>query len=278
MAIIHRTAIVDSNVVLADDVEIGPYCVVESDVEIGAGTLLRSHVVVRPHVRIGQGNVIESFVVLGGTPQDYKFSPDTVSYVHIGDRNMLREGVTIHRASTPGGATTMGDGCMFMQNSHLGHDATVGDGVIGVSGTVLAGYCRIGDGVILPANGGVHQFVWIGEKVMLQGLASATMHVPPYVICAGTNNVISLNSIGLRRTEAFTDEDRRQIKEAFSMLYRRGLTPARALEAMDACTDWGAPAGRFREFVREVRDATKPYARGLCPRLGRLAGRRGGAG
>ena len=275
MARIHPTAVVAPEAKLAEDVEVGPYCVVEKDVEIGAGTVLRSHVVLRRYTTLGSDNRVEPFVVLGGDPQDLKFNPDQVSYLRIGDGNVFREGVTISRATGQDHETVVGNRTYWFANSHAGHNARIGDEVILINGALVGGHCTIGRGAILPANGTVHQFTWVGEKVMFQGVASAGMHVPPYVMCAQINNVVSLNSVGLRRSEEISPEDLRQIREAFAITYRSGLKLQEALEKMDACTDWGAAAGRFREFVRKVLSAKVPYNRGLCPHLSRISTRHG---
>ncbi len=271
---IHPTALVDASARLADDVEIGPYAIVEADVEIGQGTVLRPHSMVRRFTTMGEGNYVDSFVVLGGEPQDYKFDRESATFLRIGNKNTFREGVTISRATTPGGATTVGNNTFWMANSHAGHDCTIYDNVILANGGNLAGHCTIGRGAILPANGNVHQFVWIGEKVMFQGCAQVSMHVPPFVMCAQDNNVITLNAIGLRRSPEISDEDRKQIKEAFNLTYRSNLPPAQALEKMNACTDWGEAAGKFRQFIHEAINAEKPFHRGLCPHLSRIGARR----
>ena len=127
MATIHSTALVDPAAKLADDVEIGPYCLVEADVALGPGTVLRPHAIVRRYTTLGSGNFVDSFAVLGGLPQDLKFKPDTVSFVRIGDNNVFREGVTVSRATGEGHATTVGSGTYWMTGSHAGHDATVHD-------------------------------------------------------------------------------------------------------------------------------------------------------
>ena len=142
------------------------------------------------------------------------------------------------------------------------------------NGCQIAGHCTIGDGSILPSNGAIHQFCWVGEKCMFQGGAMIGMHAPPYCMVAEVNNIVSLNVVGLRRDLRFNDEDRRQIKEAFGLLYRSNLTPERALQKMDACDDWGEAAGKFREFIRKALAAEKPYNRGIVPRLGRSNSRR----
>ncbi|KKK53492.1 hypothetical protein LCGC14_3094240, partial [marine sediment metagenome] len=156
------------------------------------------------------------------------------------NRNVFREGVTISRSTGQDQETVVGNRTYWFANSHAGHNARIGDEVILVNGTLVAGHCTIGRGAILPANGTIHQFTWVGEKVMFQGVASAGMHVPPYVMCAQVNNVVAINSVGLRRSEEITAEDRKQIKEAFQITYGSGLKLREALEKMDACTDWGA--------------------------------------
>jgi len=257
---------VDPHADLAEDVEVGPYCAVEADVRMGAGTVLRSHVVIRRYTSLGSGNFVDSFSVLGGEPQDFKFDPKTESYLRIGDHNVFREGVTISRATGHACATTVGNGTYWMAASHAGHNAVVGDETILVNGSVLAGHAEVGRRVILSSHAGVHQFCWIGDLVMVQGNAGLSMHVPPYMLVATpTNKVVGLNVVGLRRAPYLRGEDRRQIKEAFRITYRSGLTPTQALERMDSFTDWGEGAGKFRDFIRKVLTAESPHNRGLCP-------------
>jgi UDP-N-acetylglucosamine acyltransferase len=250
---------------LAEDVEIGPYCLIEADVQIGPGTVVRDHAVVRRYTSLGKGNFVDAFVVLGGEPQDLKFSPQTVSYLRIGDENVFREGVTISRATGEGNATIVGHRTYWMTGAHAGHNAVIGDQAILTNHCAVAGHVTLGPRVILSINAAVHQFCWIGELVMCQGNAGLSMHVPPYVMCAdGINHVIGLNVVGLRRAPDITELDRRQIRQAFELTYRRRLSRQQALEAMDAHTDWGKAADKFRQFVRKVFGAAKPYNRGLC--------------
>ncbi len=263
MAKIHPTAIVDKRAELADDVEIGPGSVVEADVKIGPGTVLRQNVIVRRYTTLGRGNTVDAFTVLGGEPQDLKFDPNTVSFLRIGDGNVFREHVTISRATGEGNATVVGNKTYWMVGSHAGHNATVHDEAILVNGSALAGHSELGAKAILSAHVVVHQFTWVGAMVMSQGNGACSMHVPPYTIFARFNCLVGLNTVGLRRSPNIGDEDRRQIKEAFSLTYRNGLSPAKALEKMDACADWGAAADKFRQFVRRVVEAKKPFNRGL---------------
>ncbi len=273
MASIHSTAIVDPQAELAGDVKVGPYCIIESDVRIGAGCWLREHVVVRRFTTLGENNVLDSFVVLGGEPQDYNFDRASETYLRIGDENTFREGVTISRATGQGQSTVVGNRTYWMTTSHAGHNAVIEDDVILVNNCAIAGYAWIGRGCNLSGHSGAHQYTRVGELVMMQGNAICLNHVPPYTIVAGINRLAGLNVVGLRRAKHLTDEDRRQIKDAFRLTYRSGLTPSRALEAMEACSDWGEAAGKFRDFIRWVLTAEAPYNRGLC----RLR-KRGGAG
>jgi len=268
---IHPTAAVDPRARIAEDVEIGPGCVVEGDVEIGTGTILRPHAVIRRYTSLGEGNFVDSGAVLGGDPQDLKFDPATVAYLRIGDGNTFREGVTISRASKKGQATVVGSKTYWMATSHAGHDARIDDGAILVNGALVAGHAHVGPRAFLSGHVVVHQFTWIGEGVMSQGHAGTSTHMPPFVLFAGINRVAGLNIVGLRRTPEVTPEDRRQIQEAFRLTYRAGFSAAEALARMDQCSDWGAPASRYREFIRRVVAAEKPYNRGL----GRL--RKGGS-
>lgn len=274
MPTIHPTAIVDPSAVIADSTEIGAYAVVEANCSIGEGTVLRSHAIVRRYTSMGEDNFVDSFAVLGGEPQDLKFDFGQVSYLKIGVRNTFREGVTISRATGEGLTTTVGDNNYWMANSHAGHNVTVGNNVILANGTLIAGHATIGDGCVFSGCASVHQFVWVGQRVMFQGFAGASMHVPPFVTCTQTNHVSSLNTVGLRRAEGITVDDRAQIKEAFRLTYRSDLTPTKALAAMDEHTEWGSAANEFREFVRKALHAEKPHQRGLIPRLDRLASRR----
>jgi UDP-N-acetylglucosamine acyltransferase len=262
---VHPTAIVHASAQLAEDVEVGPYCVIESDVSIGPRCVLRAGAAVRRYTTMGADNVVDTGCVLGGEPQDLKFSPSTVSYLRIGEGNVFREHVTISRATTPGNATVVGDRTYWMAGAHAGHDSTVESDAILVNGSAIAGHATVGRGAILSAHGVVHQFCWVGERVMVRGNGGATMHVPPYVMIANMNQVVGLNVVGLRRAKDITDQDRAQIKEAFGITYRSGLPMTKALVRMDACQDWGEAALRFREFVRRVLAAKKPYNRGLIP-------------
>lgn len=260
---IHPSAVVDPSAVLADSVEVGPGAVVEAGVRLGEGTLVRG--TVRRGSVLGRDNLVDSTAVIGGDPQDLSFDRKAETFVRVGDGNTFREGVTINRATKAGGATVVGNRTYWMANSHAAHDCVIGDGCVIVNGTLLAGHVVVGDRAILAGATMVHQFCWIGEGVMTQGGTGVGMHIPPFCLAAGLNEVVSLNAVGLRRNPDLTAADRKEIKEAFRLTYRSGLTPAAALAEMDKAS-WGAAAGRFRDFVRRVVCAEKPRNRGLMPR------------
>ena len=265
MAKIHPTAIVHHTAVLSDEVEIGAHSIVEADVGIGPGSVMREHAILRRYTTIGQNNIVDSYAVLGGVPQDFKFNPQTVSYLRVGDNNVFREGVTISRATGEGKATIVGNRTYWMTAAHAGHDAIVEDDVILVNGAALAGHTVLGHGAILSAHVAVHQFCWVGEKAMGQGNSATAMHIPPFTLFAGVSRVVSLNVVGLRRSKEISKEDRHQVKEAFDLTYRSSSTLIDALRAMDEHTEWGVAATRFRDFVRRVISARPPFNRGLCP-------------
>jgi UDP-N-acetylglucosamine acyltransferase len=264
MPSIHPTALVDPAAALAEDVTVGPYAIIEADVTVGAGCAIGSHSILRRYTTLGEQNVIDSHVVLGGLPQDLGFDPATETYLRIGDRNTFREGVTISRATAPSKATTVGSDTYWMAYAHAGHDATISDRVILTNNVMIAGHVRVGFGAILGGGAAAHQFCWVGERAMLQGNCSATQHVPPFCIHRHLNDIAGLNVVGIRRAKDISPEEGKQLKEAYALLYRKGLTTTAALAAMDARDDWGPAPKRFIEFVREVFIAEPPFRRGLC--------------
>ncbi len=264
MTKIHPTAIIDPAANVADDVEVGPFSIIESDVTIGPGCKLTSSVVIRRYTSMGSNNYVDSNTVIGGYPQDIKFDPDTASYVKIGDGNVFRESVTVNRATGEGNSTVIGNNNYLMTSAHAGHNSVLEDNVVMVNGSSLGGFAHIGCGVVLSLGSGIHQFVRVGEMVMFRGYGGASSHVPPYVMVASINGVVGLNRVGLRRAEHITNEDRRQIKEAFEITFRSGLPTDKVLKKMDECEDWSAAAIKFRDFIRWAVTAEPPYNRGLC--------------
>jgi UDP-N-acetylglucosamine acyltransferase len=197
---IHPTAVVDASVVVGRDVWIGAFALVEEGVTLGDGCRIADHAVVRTGSDIGQGALIDSYAVVGGLPQMRVAVPST-GRVRIGARSILREGVTINRATSPSGLTSIGDDCLLMANSHVGHDSAVGNSVTLANNVMLAGHVLIGDGTFLGGGAGVHQFVRIGRGAMIGGNASISYDVPPFAIAAERNEICGLNLVGIRRSK-----------------------------------------------------------------------------
>ena len=253
---IHSTALIDSHARLAEDVEIGPFSCIGPEVEIGARTMVQSHVVIEGEVRIGADNQIGHGAIIGGLPQDLGFKHGTRSRVEIGDRNVIREYVTIHRGTAADSATRLGHGNFLMAGAHLGHNCTIGNDVIVANNCLLGGYVTVDDGAFLGGGSGFHQFVRVGRLAVAQGNSGLSKDVPPFVAATGLNKVAGLNVVGLRRA-GFSAEDRAEIKAAFRLLYESDLNVSQALEQARA-REWGKPAQYFFDFVAGAK------RRGIC--------------
>lgn len=201
MAEIHPTAVVDPAAELAEDVVIGPMAVVGADVRIGAGTVVIGQAWIEGPTTIGAGNRLYPGVRLGLAPQSVAFDPaEPGEGLVIGDDNVLREGVTVHRAMTDEGPTRIGSGCMLMTNSHVGHDARLADRCILASGALVGGHAVLEDRVNAGGNATIHQFVRIGEGAMLSGSVGTGLDVPPWFMLTGVNLSGAVNLIGMRRS------------------------------------------------------------------------------
>ena len=168
---IHRTAVISGDVELAEGVEVGPFCLIDGRVKIASGTRLIAHATILGHTEIGRENVIHPNVVIGDEPQDIGYTGGP-RRVRIGDRNVFREGVTIHRGSEHGDITIIGDDNFFMQNSHAAHDCRVGNSTIIAGGALLAGWVEVGDRALVSGNCVVHQYTRIGRLSMMRRFAS----------------------------------------------------------------------------------------------------------
>ncbi len=259
-SLIHPTAVVDPRCELGPDVEIGPAVVVEADTVIGARCHLMAGCVVRRYTTLGQDNVLHPHAVLGGEPQDLGFNPADRTELIIGHRNTFRERVTVNRATGAGKATVIGDDNRFLAGSHAGHNAQIGSRCVFDRNAAVAGHARLADGCSLGESVGFHQFCWAGEGIRMEPLSGITQHVPPYCRVVRFNLIEGLNESALA---ALDETDRRQVRQAYDILFRHGLPLARAVEAMDAHAHWVGPAVRFRDFCREVLTAPKPHNRGI---------------
>ena len=223
-AVIHPTAVIDERAVIGARVSIGPYCVIDGDVEIGEGTVLKAHVVVTGHTRIGTDNVIYPFATIGEENQDLKYAGEPTR-VEIGDRNRIRESVTIHRGTVQDtGITRVGSDNLLMVNAHVAHDCVVGNHCILANNATLGGHVTIDDHAIIGGMCAVHQFCAIGAHVMVGGCSGVAQDVPPFVIAQGNHaSPVGVNTVGLQR-RGFTKEDIQAIRLAYKVLYRNGNT------------------------------------------------------
>ncbi|MFQ6096366.1 MAG: acyl-ACP--UDP-N-acetylglucosamine O-acyltransferase [Armatimonadota bacterium] len=253
---IHPTAIVDPGAEIGEDVEIGPYAVVHADVTIGDGCILEAHSVIKPHTRMGKRNHIYPGVVLGGEPQDRKWSGE-VSELVIGDDNAIREVVTIHRATGEGQRTVIGDNCMFMAYSHVGHNAIVGNDVMVASYVGVSGFCRIEDYVVIGGIVGIHQYVTVGKMAMIGGQSKVEQDVPPFMMSAGkAAELHGLNVVGLRR-RGVPPESRAALRRAYRLLYRSGLNTTDALEKIKEEVEMTDEVRYLVEFMERVSRGSK---------------------
>jgi len=257
---IHPTAIVDKQAELADDVEIGPHCVISGPVVIGSGCRLIGNVYLQNRVTLGQHNTLYPFACIGFDPQDRKFD-GRPSGVQIGDNNILRECVTIHRSMSTDRPTTIGHSNMLMNNVHIGHDVTIGHHCTLVSGALVGGHATLQDQAYVGGNAAVHQFCTMGRLSLIGGLRGAIKDLPPFTICAGYNNVIGINLVGLRRA-GMSNDAIGQVKKAFQILYlSKHTNPVAAGLIEEEAAKQGPGADLLMEMARFVRHST----RGLCP-------------
>lgn len=219
---IHPTAVVHPLATLAADVEVGPYCVIEAGVEIGPRSQLAGHVAIKAGTRLGANNQVAEYAVLGGLPQ-HVAPPGPPGRLCIGDDNVIREHVTMHRSLYSDGSTVIGSGGMFMAGCHVAHDCVVGDRVILANHVLLAGHVQVGDRVCFGGAAAVQQFCRIGRLAMVGGMARVTQDIPPFVLVdGGTTMVVGLNRVGLKRA-GLSSEQITQLKAAYRIVYRRGL-------------------------------------------------------
>jgi len=220
---IHPTALVAPDAELDPSVEVGAYAVIGPGVQVGANTRIGPHAVVQGPTRIGADNQIFQFASVGSAPQDKKYRGEPTR-LEIGDRNVIRECVTLNRGTTKeAGVTTIGDDNLFMAYSHVAHDCHVGNQCVLANNATLGGHVHLGDWVIMGGLSGVHQFCKVGAHAFIANNAAVTRDVPPYVMAVGQPAAAhSINSEGLKR-RGFTPEQIRNLRNAFRLLYRSGL-------------------------------------------------------
>jgi len=215
---IHPTAIIDDSVSLGSDVEIGPYVVIKNDTVVGNGTKIDSHCIIGPWVTIGNRCEIYGGASIGAPPQDIRYKGDR-SYIIIGNNNIIREYVTIHRATGKDKATIIGDDNFLMAYSHIAHNCKIGNGVTMANSTNLAGYVEIFDKAVIGGIVGIHQFVRIGRLAMVGACSKVVQDVLPFSIVDGHPAMAyGINTVGLRRA-GYSPEMRSLIQKAFRIFY-----------------------------------------------------------
>jgi len=221
--VVHPSAIVEDGAELGAGVRIGPFAVVGPRVKLGQGVEVMAHAVVEGNTQVGASTLVFPHAVIGGRPQDVKYKGGDTKLV-IGERNVLREGVTINTGTEIGGGVTrLGDGNILMANAHVAHDCVLGNRVILANNVMLAGHVRVHDGAILNGGVGIHHFTTVGTFAYVGGLSRITRDVPPYTIVEGhPSRVRGLNLVGLKRAR-FPEATIRALKDAYRLLYRSDL-------------------------------------------------------
>ena len=252
-ASIHATAIVDAGAQLGESVTIGPWAMVGPGCVLGEGSTVAARATLEKNVTLGRNVQIGIGSVLGGDPQDLKFRGEE-TFVDIGDDTVLREYVTINRATAHSVTTRVGAGCFLMTNVHVAHDCQLGNHVIISNGTLLAGHITVGDKVTISGNCAVHQFVRIGRFAFIGGVSKVTQDIPPFVRASGNpTTLFGLNSVGLERN-GLDAEVRREIKRAYRLCFKSELTLTQALKhAREAL----APIPEVLEFLSFIEDSQR---------------------
>jgi UDP-N-acetylglucosamine acyltransferase len=231
--VIHPTAIVHPNANIARGVDIGPYCLVGENVSIGKGTVLQGHVVVNGWTSIGEQCEIYPFATIGAASQDRKYAGER-AYTKIGNRTVLREYVSVQRATGEDQVTAVGDDCLLLAYTHIAHNCILGNHVTMSNLAQLAGHVEVADFVTIGGQAGVHQFTRIGRYAMVGGASKITKDVPPFFLIEGNPaEPYGLNSVGLRRA-GFSLEERNEIKKFYKILYNPKLKVSQAVEEMKA--------------------------------------------
>lgn len=248
---IHPTAIIHPDAKIAAGVEIGPYAVIGGQVTIGSGTWIGPHTVIEGLTEIGRDNRIFQFASVGAIPQDLKFHGEQTC-LRIGDRNNIREFVTIHLGTEDGGSeTVIGSDNLFMAYSHVAHDCRVGNHVILANAATLAGHVQVDDYAILGGLSAVHQFTRIGAHALISGGAMVGQDITPYTIAQGDRaEPVAINLVGLKR-RGFSEEAIRGIKHAYKIVFRSNLKLEEALAQLVEEADRIPEVKSFTDFIRE---------------------------
>ena len=252
--LIHPTAIIAEGAQIADDVRIGPYCVIGSNVVIGSGSILHSHVVIDGFTRIGEGNEIYPFVVLGQKPQHTQYKGEE-SVLEIGNRNTIRENVTMH----PGTAmdnmlTKVGDDNLFFVGCHIAHDCVLGNNIIVTNDAMLGGHVHIGDYAYIGGNSAIKQYVRIGKHAMISGMTGVTADVIPFGSVFGPRAMMTgLNLVGMKR-RGFNREQITNLRRAYRLLFANEGTFKERFDEVKSLYGHEEEVVSILEFIKEGGD------------------------
>jgi UDP-N-acetylglucosamine acyltransferase len=252
---IHPTAVIDPKADIDSEVEIGPYVVIEGPVKIKRGTRVMAQVYLTGWTEIGAYNEIHPGAILGDAPQDKAYKGEE-SYLKIGDRNVIREHVQIHRGTVAGSSTLVGDDNFFMACSHIGHNCRLGDQITLANNALLGGYVEVGKCVFISGNCVVHQFVRIGDYALMRGLSGTSRDVPPYSLIDWQHTVRGVNIVGLKRA-GFDELRIRDIRNAFRVLFQKGRNLSLAAKELEAAGKASPDVSKLLAFIRSSK-------RGVC--------------
>lgn len=255
---IHPTAIVDKGAILGNGVSVGAYSIIGANVVIGDHCEIGPHVVIKGDTKIGTHNQFYQFSSIGEDCQDKKYHGEK-TYLTIGDRNIFREFVTVHRGTVNDHAeTTIGSDCLFMNYTHIAHDCRIGDGVIVANGSQLAGHVHVGKGAIVGGTCGVHQFCRIGDYAMLGGGTTLFKDVPAFVTVQGNPAAAhGMNYEGMKR-RGYEKPIIQMLRNAYKLVYRKGVTLHEAVEELQTWTD---NSGELQRFIDSINNATRGIVR-----------------
>jgi UDP-N-acetylglucosamine acyltransferase len=258
--LIHKTAVIHPKAKLDATVRVGPFAVIDEGVELGAHCVVGPHVYLTGQTKIGANNSFHAGCVIGDAPQDLKYKNEPTR-LRIGDGNVFREHVTVHRSNKLDEDTVIGSNNFLMANCHVGHNCQIGNHVIIVNGALLAGHVAVHDRAFISGNCCVHQFCRVGTLAMMQGGAAISQDLPPFTVAQhGLNVICGLNIVGLRRAN-ISAQERLELKKLYHLLFRNGKNLRAALaEAQKNFT--GAAAKILLEFVANTK-------RGVCSDVGR---------
>jgi UDP-N-acetylglucosamine acyltransferase len=249
--LIHPAAVIDPDAEIAPDVQIGPYAIIEGPVRIGPGSVIDGHACLCGPLTMGAGNYVGYCAALGKSPQHRGYRGEPTSLI-IGDGNVFREHVTVHRGTVQGGGeTVIGNNNMLMVGTHLGHDVRMGNNCTLMNGALVAGHVILHDGCVLSGHTGVQQRVRIGRLAMLGGLGSTSKDIPPFILQQGYNCVTGLNIVALRRA-GFPASTIAGLREAFRILYKEGRSQAAALSRIEADLGTIPEVAEWVAFIRST--------------------------